>query len=151
MDLDKSFNRQDSQFSIALIMLSIDDLKRKNLTRLIKRMGLQQKDFAIAINTAPEYINNIIHDRANLSDDMVDRICKEFNIKRYEFYIDTEDELPATELERKALFMARDAKNSHLDYIAEELIEYGNQRIQTVKKEKGKGIAKSQPARHKAG
>lgn len=152
MNLNKSFNRQDLQFFIALIMQSIDDLKRRNLIRLIKRMGLQQRELARAVNTPPEYINNIIHARANLSDDMVDRICKEFNIKRYEFYIETEDELPATDLERKALFMARSAENSKLDYIAEEIVEYGNQRIERVKKDQKKaGIDKSRAIRLKAG
>lgn len=51
--------------------------------------------------------------------------------------------------QRKALLMARSAENSKLDYIAEEIVEYGNQRIERVKKQKKTGFDKSGAVKHK--
>lgn len=73
------------------------------------------------------------------------------NIEPVEFYIDEQTILPATELEKKALFMARAAESARLDYIAEEIVEYGNQRIERKKKEQKKaGADKGRATRLKA-
>ena len=121
-------------------MQNIDEVKRENLKRVIKKLGKGgQKRLARLINTEPSYLNNIVNERRNLSDDMVARICSVLKINFHEFYINESTPIPVTELERKAVYMAREAEKAHLEQVAEESIEYTIHRIKTVKKQKRKG------------
>jgi len=133
-------------------MQNIDEVKRENLKRVIKKLGKGgQKRLARLINTEPSYLNNIVNERRNLSDDMVARICSVLKINFHEFYINESTPIPVTELERKAVYMAREAEKAHLEQVAEESIEYTIHRIKTVKKQKRKGAWEGAPSRIKVG
>lgn len=132
--------------------MDIDALIGKNLRRIRQLKNLSQDDITQLTNISKALISDAENNKRGIGKDVMMRICAALNVQPYEFYIDDSTPLPATELEKKALFMARAAESSRLDYIAEEIVEYGNQRIERVKKEQKKaGIDKSRAVKYKAG
>lgn len=145
----KSLDRQNGCLSLNFIMPSIDEIKRENLQRIIKKYNLTQRRLAEIIEQDPRYLNRIFRGHRNLADDMVERICKALNIKRYEFYIEDEDELPATPLQLKLLNIAKEAEKLHLEKVAEEMAEYTSHRLDVIKKQEKSDMEESKPARAK--
>lgn len=66
--------------------------------------------------------------------EIMSRLCNIFKVEPAEFYIDRETPIPATELEKKALYTIREAEKLGVSYIAEESIEYTKHRLETIKK-----------------
>ena len=141
-------NRQYEQFSLVSFVMdmSFEEIKRKNLKRILKRYNLNQRQLAKMINTEPGYLNKMINKKRNVSEDIVERICKALQVRPYEFYIESEDELPATDLERKALYTIREAEALGVAHIAEEVCEYTAHRINLIKKQKEDSIVESKTA-----
>lgn len=150
--LYNSLNLQSYPLKVTFAYMSIDALIGQNLKRLRLLKGLSQDALAEMVQIPKSLISAAENDKRGIGKDIMTRICKALNVQPYEFYLDENTPLPATELEKKALFMARAAGSAKLDYIAEEIVEYGNQRIERLKKEQKKaGSDKSRAARLKAG
>lgn len=152
--IDISLNRQKGQFFISLYMPdyeTIDEIKRKNLVRIINQLGKGgQKKLAAMINTEPSYLNNIVKKRRNLSDDMVERICRKLNIELHEFYVRDTTAIPVTNLEHKAVLMVREAEKIKAEQVAEEAINFTFHRLETIKKQERKDYSKSKSPRIKS-
>lgn len=147
--------RQTKPLALTLLVMKredIDTIMGLNLKRLRIKASLTQEALAELIDVSQGLIPRWESGIKGIGKEVLIKLCKALNVQPYEFYIDESTPLPATDLERKALFMARAAESSRLDYIAEEIIEYGSQRIERVKKEQKKaGIAQSRAVKYKAG
>lgn len=145
--------RQNAKEILCLDMLdskNIDKIIGNNLKRLRAKSGFTQDKLGEMIGVDGVVIAQIEGSIRGMGKSIMSRICKALDIQPYEFYIDEKTPLPASELEKKALYMAREAEHSHLDYIAEEIIEYGKQRIERVKKQKKVVSYKGKTVRAKA-
>ena len=150
--LNNTLNLQCYQSRVIFPCMDIDALIGKNLRRIRQLKNLSQDDLTQLTNISKALISDAENNKRGIGKDVMMRICKALNVQPYEFYIDDSTPLPATELEKKALYMARSAENSKLDYIAEEIVEYGNQRIERVKKDQKKaGVDKGRAVKYKAG
>jgi len=109
-------------------MPTIDDIKRKNFIRImdkiLKEHDISEAEFARRLNTAPGYINRIKHGIRNLSDDMVERICKNFNINLYEFYIEDHAPVIIDDKEKHHLLKFRQAEKLGAGDEADEILDY---------------------------
>lgn len=130
----------------------IDKVIGRNLKRLRLANGLTQAKLGDWINVDGNVIAQLEGGIIGMGKDIMARLCNALKVEPADFYISEQTIVPATELEKKALFMARAAESAKLDYIAEEIVEYGKQRIERVKKEQKKaGADKSRKIRDKAG
>lgn len=129
----------------------IDKLLGKNLRRIREMKGISQEKLAEMINTPATRLSAYETGREGMGKDIMMRICKSLNVRPYEFYIENDTPIPATDLERKALYTAREAEKIGAGNIAEEAIEYTAHRLQVIKKQKKDGIGKSKPTRYKTG
>ena len=83
---------------------------------------------------------------------MMYKICKVLGVGMYEFYINHDTPIFSTDLEKKALFITRDAEKMGVGYIADESCEYVAHRLETIKKgETQEGVRKGKAVRDKAG
>lgn len=147
--------RQTAPCALTLLVMKredIDIIMGINLKRLRIKASLTQESLAELIDVSQGLIPRWESGVKGIGKDVLIKLCKALDVAPYEFYIDDSTPLPATDLERKALFMARAAESARLDYIAEEIVEYGNQRIERVKKEQKKaGAVQSRAVKYKAG
>lgn len=139
---DNLLDIQNGCYSVSSIMQNIDETKRQNLIKIIKRLNLKQRHLANMIDQDPRYLNRIIKGHRNLSDDMIEKICKALNLKYHIFFIEEDTPLPVTDLEKRALYLTREANKYG---VADIIIKYGDFVLIEAKKTKeipreGKGI-----------
>lgn len=120
-------------------IVNINDIKRKNLKRLIEKLGRgSQRRIATIIDTEPSYINNILQGRRNLSDEMIERICKALNIRPYEFYIEKDTPIVSADTEKKCIMLTREAENKGMKHIIDESLSYAEFRMRSLEREETK-------------
>lgn len=129
----------------------IDLIIGRNLRRLRVSRKLSQERLGEMVSCIHTKISALENGKEGMGKDIMTRICKALNVHPYEFYIEPDTPLPATALEKKALFTVREAEKMGVGYVAEEACEYTAHRIQTIKKEKKAGTGKSSSARLKTG
>lgn len=131
--------RQGVENTIKLDVIGKLDIKKlvgSNLRRTRNERGLTQ-DALGAMLDPPVNGSHIASIEAGkgISDDVLSRICNALGVQPWEFYLTDEAPLIVDALEQRAVQMVRDAAKEHLDYVAEEAIEYTISRVKTKKKE----------------
>jgi transcriptional regulator with XRE-family HTH domain len=146
--------RQKNLYSVVLGVKSIKDLNKligSNLKRIRLKKGLTQEKLGEMINVDGNVIARIEGGIIGLGKRNMIKLCNALGIEPAEFFIDNTTPLPSSELEQKALYMAREAEKLGVEYIVEEAVEYTMHRLTVVKKQKGKDIGKSKTTRIKTG
>ncbi len=133
------------------LKMDINEIVGKNLKRLRDNAGFTQEQLAKLAGTSKGYISDIERGIRNLGKDVMERFCKTFKVESWEFHITNNSPIASTNLQSKALEMAKEAEISHVEYVAEENIEYTINRIKTIKKQARKAPRKSKILRHKKG
>ncbi|OGW20080.1 MAG: hypothetical protein A2X55_03155 [Nitrospirae bacterium GWB2_47_37] len=129
----------------------IDKLIGKNLKRLRTQRKLTQTKLGDLIEVDGNVISQLEGAIIGMGKDIMARLCNALKVEPADFYISEKTPLPSSDLERKALYIAREAEKMGVRYIAEEAVEYTTHRLQVVKKQEGKGAGKSKATRLKAG
>jgi len=130
----------------------VDFIIGRNLKRLRNKENLTQEQLAEMLKIESiSLISDWERGVKGIGKDVLERLCNIFDVRPYEFYIENDTPLPSSDLERKALYMAREAEKLGVQYIAEEAVEYTTHRLQVVKKQEGKGAGKSKATRLKVG
>lgn len=128
-----------TDYSYHNLYMDIDILIGKNLKRLRQERGLSQEKLAELIGTPATRLSAYEHGREGMGKNIMARICAVLNVRPYEFFLENNSLAPATELEKKALYMARVAEKMGVSYIAEEMVAYTTHRIDEIKKHKKEG------------
>ena len=68
-------------------MINTNEIKRKNLKRLLDSSGMKPADLAKKIGTTGQYINSLLNAEKGLSDKSIPKFAIAFNVDEYEFYI----------------------------------------------------------------
>lgn len=151
MNMPLLSNRHDRQPFVRFLIMKgkdIEDLKRQNLIRLIKRNNLKQYQLAEMIGITPEYLNKLIKGHRGLSDDIQARLCNALKLRPDEFYIDNETPILQDNNEQELMNIYREAKDLGT-IVAEKIPEYGKFVIKETKKSKTVAPRKSKGVRHK--
>ena len=133
-----SLSNNSIVLTVMLKSKDIDIIIGKNLKRLRKQNKLTQAKLGDLINIDGNVIAQLEGAIIGMGKDIMTRLCNALNIEPYEFYIKDDTPLPVTNLQHKALQMAKEAEKAKLQQIAEENIEYTSHRIKTLKKSEGK-------------
>lgn len=144
--------RQNTSSFISFSVKSIKDIDKligKNLKRLRVQHKFTQDKLGELIGVDGNVIARVEGSILGMGKKMMIKLCDVFKVNPYEFYIEHDTPLPATDLEKKALYMAREAEQLHVEYIAEESLEYTLHRLEVVKKQAKKGIKHVKPSRSK--
>jgi transcriptional regulator with XRE-family HTH domain len=149
MDTKSSINSHLKGFSgqgifvIVSIMQEgdIDNLIGKNLRRLRETRGLSQSGLGDAVGMDKTKISAYENAHAVMGKDVMTRFCNALSVQPWEFYVDEETPIVTSGLEQRAIYMVREAEKEHLDYVAEETVEYAIGRIKQSKKKLQKGTA----------
>lgn len=88
----------------------IDRLIGKNLKRLRISKGFTQDELGELAGVDGNVIARIEGSILGLGKKNMLKICRALNINMYEFYINHDTPLPASDLEKKALYTAREAE-----------------------------------------
>jgi len=67
-------------------MINLNDVRRKNLKRLLEQSGIEIRELAKRIKTSPQYINNILNEGKGFSDKKAVVFARAFDVPEYEFY-----------------------------------------------------------------
>lgn len=68
------------------VMINVNEIRRKNLKRLIDECGIEKTELARRIKTKPQYINNLLNEEKGLSDKAVLKIAVALGVEEIEFY-----------------------------------------------------------------
>ena len=131
--------------------LDIDKIIGINLKRIRIERGMGQEEFAQKISISKQRLSAYENAKEGLGKDVMSRICTVYNIDPYEFYIEDDTPLPATELERKALYTIREAEKMGAGYIAEEACNFTKHRLDIIKKHPPSSPDESETVRDMAG
>lgn len=129
----------------------INALIGRNLKRLRVRAGLTQEKLGEMIGVNGVVIAQIESGIRGMGKDLMARLCNVLKVEPVEFFIDDTTPIPASELEKKALFTVREAEKLGIRYIAEESTEYLSHRLSIVKKQTPEDLRKSKTSRVKGG
>ena len=66
--------------------MDINEIRRKNLTRLIEKMGIKPVELAKRIGTTSQYINNLVNEEKGFSDKAASKLAEAFGVGVEEFY-----------------------------------------------------------------
>jgi plasmid maintenance system antidote protein VapI len=68
-------------------MIDTNEIKRKNLKRLLDEHNIKPADLARKIGTTNQYVNSLLNAEKGLSDKSIAKLAKAFGVEEYEFYI----------------------------------------------------------------
>lgn len=128
----------------------IDCLMGRNLKRMRLERLLTQERLAELLGISQGLIPKLEGGTKGIGKNLLTRLCSILKVRPYEFYIEKDTPLVNTDLEKKALYMVREAEKMQVAYIAEEAIAYTAHRVDTVKKQAEQGTEPRRAPRAKA-
>jgi len=131
--------------------MDINVIKGKNLRRIRLLLKMTQPEIGEITNDSGGNVSAMESGKRTLSDRKIGILCDKLKISFYEFSIEPDTPLPATELERKALYTVREAEKLGVAYIAEEVCEYTAHRLDIIKKHPPSSPDESETVRDMAG
>lgn len=117
-----------------------------NLKRIRESRNLSQEKLAEMINTKKPRISALENGKEGMGKAIMERLCRTFNIRPYEFYLEPDTPIIEDEKEKELLYTFREAKALG-DVVAENIPKYGRFIIQETKKPKEKGVRKGRKVR----
>lgn len=141
----------NSKTTLPYFMRAMDKLIQTNLRRLREQRGFSQQALADIVGVDRCKISAWENGHTGIGKQWMAKLCETLQAKPYEFYLDKDAPLPASDFERRALMLIKEAGSLHIENIAEEWVEYLAHRVDTVKKQAEQGAATRRPPRHKAG
>jgi transcriptional regulator with XRE-family HTH domain len=131
--------------------MDINVIKGRNLRRIRLHLKMTQREIGEIINDSEGNVSAMESGKRTLSDRKIGILCDKFKISFYEFSIEPDTPLPATDLERKALYTIREAEKMGAGYIAEEACNFTVHRLDIIKKQPPIIPDESRKVRDKAG
>jgi transcriptional regulator with XRE-family HTH domain len=115
--------------------MNLDILIGKNLRRLRKLAGISQERLAKLVGTTSTRLSAYENGRDGMGKDIMSRICKALNVEYYEFYLTDNTPILKDNKEKYLIHIYR--KIQKIDKkIADELIRYGEWKIERAEKNK---------------
>lgn len=115
----------------------LNTITGRNIRRLRKGHGFTQEKLANLIKAKTSHISEMENGKRGIGEKIIVRLCNVFKVEPYEFYVNDYSPMPLTPLEFKALRMIKEAEKMKAKHIINEICEFANYRINSMKKEMG--------------
>jgi transcriptional regulator with XRE-family HTH domain len=123
----------------------LNKITGKNIKRLRNKHGFTQQELATRIKSKTSHISEMENGKRGVGEKIIVRLCNVFKVEPYEFYVNNHSPIPLTPLEYKALRIIKDADEIKANHILEEVCEFAQHRINSMKK----GLKQKRPEKSK--